>query len=286
MNPDFDRLRRREALYMGAGAAIAGLTGLAGSAVNATTSSNGQSMPAELNKSISFLRRKPGTTREQFNAKWLSEHGPGARDIPGIEGFVVGEVVDDPAAGASRAVAAPSLDGITESWQAPGIDRAAQARQYPHVREWLGAAPTYIGAIKIVVTREHVMVPPIRGGNKVMTLIYRKPEQTHDQFVEYMLKVHGPLSREVPGLRGYVLSEIIRSPAMQGLPGIPELGEPDMIGQSWMSPDPADHTPDSPERKAWLADGAANFGSFFRYLMKEHEFVTPPYGRKTKGGAA
>jgi hypothetical protein len=237
---------------------------------------------APLNKSISFIRRKSGTTPDQFKAKWLGEHGPGSLKIQGIEGFVLGEVMEDAGRARSRAGGASELDGIAESWQSPGINRAEQAKADPFVRDWLGAAPTYIGAINIFVTREHIFAPPRRGGHKVITLIFRKPEQTHGDFVRHMLEVHGPLSMNVPGLRGYVLSEIVRRPAMSALPEIPGLGEVDMIGHSWMSTDPAEQTPDSDGRSAWLEDGKANFGSFMRYVTLEHDFIAPPYAGPAK----
>lgn len=226
-----------------------------------------------LTKSISLIVRRADQTKEQFKAKWLGEHGPGARQVPDLQGFILGEVVPDPARAGSAASAGVALDGVTESWQAPGIDRAAQARENPVVRDWLGAAPSYIGAITILATREHVFVPPVRGGLKVMTLISRKPDIAHADFVRHVLEVHGPLARAVPGLNGYVLSEITRRPQM-ALPPAPGLPEIDIIGTSWLS---AQGTPDSPERRAWLADGAAHFGAFQRYAMIEHVFVPPPY---------
>lgn len=234
-----------------------------------------QSQSHRLNKSISLIVRKRGLSPEQFKARWLGEHGPGSRNIPGLQGFILGEVVADPGrrAGASPP---PALDGITESWQPPGIDRAAQAREDPRVGAWLAAAPSYIGALTIFSTREHVFVPPRRGGLKVMTLISRKPGIAREDFIRHVLEVHGPLARAVPGLGGYVLSEIVGRPSMASVPPVPGLGEIDIIGTSWLPPDPEQRTPDSPGRQAWLADGAAHFGAFVRYAMVEHAFIAPP----------
>ncbi|MEZ5708785.1 MAG: EthD family reductase [Blastomonas sp.] len=274
----FTSLPRRDILKFGTGGALATMAGGTLPLSPLLAASTETSEPADmLHKSISFIRRKPGLTLEEFHQHWLGSHGPGARQIPGIEGFVLGEIAVDPGAAQSSATGAVQLDGIAESWQAPGIRRAEQAKTNPHVREWLAAAPNYIGALNIYVTREHVFVPPKRGGKKVMTLLYPKEGQSREDFVRHVLEVHGPLSRNVPGLRGYVLSEIIRAPAMPGMPQIEELGEVGIIGQSWMSPDPDEQTPDSEGRRAWLADGKANFGSFKRFVMTEHEFVPPPY---------
>jgi hypothetical protein len=235
----------------------------------------GQGSSPLLNKSISFIVRRADLTPEQFKARWLGEHGPGARHIPDLRGFVLGEIVADPARAGSAASTGVVLDGVAESWQPPGVDRAAQANENPFVRDWIAAAPTYIGAISIFSTREHVFAPPMRGGLKIMTLITRKPGASHEEFVRHALEVHGPMARDVPGLGGYVLSEIQRRPQM-ALPPVPGLEEVDIIGTSWISADPEQRTPDSPRRRAWLADGAAHFGWFQRYAMIEHSFVPPP----------
>lgn len=265
------RYARRHLLAMGGMGLVSALAtrSPAKAAVAAPPSVDG------LRKSISLIVRKPPLTVEQFNGRWLGEHGPGSRKVPGLRGFVLGEVVADPGS-RPDAPAGPALDGITESWQSAGIDRAAQARDDPLVRDWLAAAPNYIGAITIYATREHVFVPPVRGGLKVMTLISRKPGASHEDFVRHVLEVHGPLSRDVPGLGGYVLSEIVRSAGMPGIPPVPGLGEIDIIGTSWLPAEPGRGTADSPGRRAWLADGAAHFGRFVRYAMVEHVFIPPP----------
>ncbi|MFD2498603.1 hypothetical protein ACFSTI_06760 [Rhizorhabdus histidinilytica] len=190
--------------------------------------------------------RKPPLTVEQFNGRWLGEHGPGSRKVPGLRGFVLGEVVADPGS-RPDAPAGPALDGITESWQSAGIDRAVQARDNPLVRDWLAAAPTYIGAITIYATREHVFVPPVRGGLKVMTLISRKPGASHEDFVRHVLEVHGPLSRDVPGLGGYVLSEIVRSAGMPGSRPFPGSARSTSSGRAGCPPSRAAGQPIAPD---------------------------------------
>jgi uncharacterized protein (TIGR02118 family) len=44
---------------------------------------------------------------------------------------------------------------------------------------------------------------------KVIGLLTRRPELTHEQFVKHWLEVHGPLAHAVPGVRRYVQSHII-----------------------------------------------------------------------------
>ena len=39
---------------------------------------------------------------------------------------------------------------------------------------------------------------------KVVGLLTRRPEFTHEQFVSHWFEIHGPLARAVPGVRRYV----------------------------------------------------------------------------------
>lgn len=227
------------------------------------------------NKSISLIARKPGWTREQFNEWWLGEHGPTARQIPGIRGFVLGEVVDDPRKPKGNTVVS-EVDGITMSWQDPGVDRAAQAREFPGVRKWLSDAAEYMGQIRIFGVKEHVFVRPTRGGIRVVSLLMRKKGVSHEDFIRHVLEVHGPLSCQVPGLNGYVISEIVREAKRSDIAPLAALGEIDCIGEGWLGGGGGKQTPPSAELKAWLADGAANFGLVKTFATVEHIYVPPP----------
>ncbi len=66
---------------------------------------------------------------------------------------------------------------------------------------------------------------------KVIGLLTRKPELTHEQFVKHWLEIHGPLAHAVPGVRRYVQSHIIGT---RTRPDIPETDvEIDGIAELW-----------------------------------------------------
>ncbi|MEZ4333212.1 MAG: EthD domain-containing protein [Myxococcota bacterium] len=93
-------------------------------------------------KLVFCCRRKPGMTREQFQARWLEVHGPLVRrlraELPMMKRYVqshtlagaVGDAVQD-GLRASRGVKEP-YDGITEVWfdslEAMGGGRGEAAR--------------------------------------------------------------------------------------------------------------------------------------------------------------
>ena len=69
------------------------------------------------------------------------------------------------------------------------------------------------------------------GMIKVVGLLTRKPELTHEQFVKHWLEIHGPLAHAVPGVRRYVQSHIVGT---RTRPDIPETDvEVDGIAELW-----------------------------------------------------
>ena len=66
---------------------------------------------------------------------------------------------------------------------------------------------------------------------KVVGLLTRKPELTHEQFVKHWFEIHGPLAHAVPGVRRYVQSHIVGT---RTRPDIPETDvEVDGIAELW-----------------------------------------------------
>jgi uncharacterized protein (TIGR02118 family) len=59
---------------------------------------------------------------------------------------------------------------------------------------------------------------------KVVGLLTRKPEFTHEEFVKHWLEIHGPLAHAVPGVRRYVQSHIIGTRTRSRSMGLPNFG--------------------------------------------------------------
>jgi uncharacterized protein (TIGR02118 family) len=108
------------------------------------------------------------------------------------------------------------------------------------------------------------------GVIKVMGTAYRRDDFTPEEFIKYWLDVHAPISAKAPGLRGYVVSEVIRR--LQG-----ELVTEAVVEQ-WFDDEEAFLAAGaSPEVAAAWEDVpryARTDGTF--WLMKEHIIVPPP----------
>ena len=47
---------------------------------------------------------------------------------------------------------------------------------------------------------------------KFMVVLYRRPESTHEEFRRHLQEIHGPLAKNLPGLRKYVQNIVHSDP--------------------------------------------------------------------------
>ena len=105
---------------------------------------------------------------------------------------------------------------------------------------------------------------------KLIGTAYKRDDFTTEEFFRYWRDVHAPITAKAPGLRGYVVSEVVRK--HQG-----ELDEDGFV-ELWFDDEEAlDHAMASPEEAvAWedVANYAKTTGTF--WVAKEHVYIPPP----------
>jgi len=108
---------------------------------------------------------------------------------------------------------------------------------------------------------------------KTIGTAYRRDDFTPEEFMRYWLEVHAPISAKAPGLRGYVVSEVIRK--TQG-----ELESEAFVEQWYDNEEAFMRARETPEVAAAWEDVqryAKTDGTF--WLVKEHVILPPPpYG--------
>jgi len=105
---------------------------------------------------------------------------------------------------------------------------------------------------------------------KVIGTAYKRDDFTSEAFFKYWNEVHAPISAQAPGIRGYVVSEVIRK-----LGG--EL-QADAFVEQWYDDEAAweaaSQTPQVATAWADVANYAKTTGTF--WLVKEHVLIPPP----------
>jgi uncharacterized protein (TIGR02118 family) len=105
---------------------------------------------------------------------------------------------------------------------------------------------------------------------KIYGTAYKRGDFSHDEFMRYWLDVHAPLSARRPGLRGYVVSEVVRR--VRG-----ELEAEAFVEQWFDDEESYARARQSPEAvAAWedLEKYAKPVGTF--WVAKEHILLPPP----------
>jgi uncharacterized protein (TIGR02118 family) len=216
-------------------------------------------------KCLGTAYKRDDFTTEEFFRYWIDVHAPISRKIAGVKGYVVNEVV-------RRLMGEFVTEAFVEQWF---DDEAAfeSSRGTPELEaawEDVGKYARTDGTFWLV--KEHVIIPPPTepGYVKTMGTAYKRDDFSTDEFFQYWMDVHAPISAKAPGLKGYVVNEVIRK--LQG-----ELVSEAFVQQWYATEADFEASRNSPEVKAAWAD-VANYartdGTF--WLVKEHIIIPPP----------
>jgi uncharacterized protein (TIGR02118 family) len=107
---------------------------------------------------------------------------------------------------------------------------------------------------------------------KSLTLLTRKSELTHEQFMRHWVDIHAPLAKSVPGIRRYVQTHILEE---RKRPDIPSSDlEIDGIAELWYDDrESMAKALTSPEGRALYADGALFIGRVKTYTTEERVII-------------
>ena len=105
---------------------------------------------------------------------------------------------------------------------------------------------------------------------KAMGTAYRREDFSQEDFIKYWLEVHAPISARAPGMRGYVVSEVLRKTRGRL--------HADAFVEQWFDDEEAlANAVASPEMAVAWAD-VSNYakvtGTF--WVVKEHVLIPPP----------
>lgn len=110
---------------------------------------------------------------------------------------------------------------------------------------------------------------------KMIALLKRKPDLSHDEFLDHWINVHGPLARGIPGIRRYVQSHIVTEQQRADIEDISL--KVDGIAELWFdSADSMKATHQTAEMQRLLADGATFIGQIKTFIVDEIDIDLTP----------
>jgi len=196
---------------------------------------------------------------DRLRSVWAPEGGPD----PAVRGLVVSEVL-------KHLSEAKDVRAMIQLWlDVPAIGPEGIGGLLPDAAAYRADA---------WLVKEHVFREPVERaqpdnsdtGVKLAGTAYRRDDFEREAFFKYWSDVHAPISGSVPGLGGYVVSEVV-----ERLAGT---SSADALLELWW-PDEAtfERSGDSPQQaEAWEDVGryAKTTGTF--WLMREHVLIPPP----------
>ena len=107
---------------------------------------------------------------------------------------------------------------------------------------------------------------------KSISLLTRRPELSHDEFVRHWVEIHAPLAHAVPGVRRYVQNHIEGERRRADIP-THEIAV-DGIAELWFDDRAAmDRANASPEAKRLHDDGALFIGGIKSFIVEEKVII-------------
>ncbi len=230
-------------------------------------------------KSISLLGRRDHLSHDAFVRHWVDIHVPMSHQVHGLDGYVISHITDTLTHPHAPLIRMPrEIDGIAETWADTAESQARMAAS-AEAQTWFADGAQFIGHVKSWRTEEIAIIPPVRGPApvvKVISFIARKDSYTHEAFLRHWIDTHGAMAREVPGLRGFVLSRIIGEPSRPDVPSMQVTPAVDGIAEAWFdSPGAREAMAQSAEAQRWFADGGLFIGQITSYVTTEQVVIAP-----------
>ncbi len=214
-----------------------------------------------------LCRRRPDITHDEYAEKVLRGHVPLAlRHHPTMRHYVVNIVARALTPGASEidSIGELSFDTLEDYRERLYDSPEGEATIHEDVVGFMGGADSYECTAHVHRKPDGWVVGRTTPGVKLVSGIKRKPDMTHEQFVEHWLGSHVPLAlKQGDGLAHYVTNVVDSrlSEAGEDFDGIAEIGfasQDDMRMQLFGDPDRSKVVAEDNDRfigsmRAWLA---------------------------------
>lgn len=174
-----------------------------------------------MRKIVTLVKRAPGLSVREFQARWAQAHGPIAARVPGVCRYVQSHALEK-----GYAKGELLFDGISEAWF---DDDAALATYFASeasrtveadLRPLIEPSRLVLMPVDIHVIKDGAVPSP---AVKNIEFVNRRPGMALAPFRDYWRSVHGPLAATIPVLQRYEQNHLALSqyeagePAFDGL---------------------------------------------------------------------
>ena len=245
-----------------------------------------------MRKRFVIATAKQGMSRAEFQTYWSERHGPLVAGMPGYwdftERYIQNHTLDTPAYG----VPVSQFDGVMETWL---------REDHGHKERLFAETPAYMEHVRpdeanfidptgctVMEADTNVIIDGPREGYKMLSFMRRRPDISHDAFVEHYRTIHAGIvlaSQQIMSyIPRYVQHYVIPGTQKQfGTTGEGQLPQFDAVKELWFrSLEDIETMFATEDYKTKLNPDEPNFillGGSTRFMLKEIE-ITPESARK------
>lgn len=233
-------------------------------------------MSKEMVKNIELLVRRADLSQEEFIAL-LKRDGDAIKEVSGIKGYLINEVVPTPPRKDIKAMRLPDVvDAIIEIYY-DDLESCRAVNESKAMKEWMEKRTEYVSEIKRLVALEHTVMsmPEGRLPVKNFAFLNRHVGMTHSEFIEEWIVLHGPMALGVPHLSAFMPNEVLCEMSQEGIPEA-DTGHIEGVAIAcFESIEEEMKMLPTEQAKAWFQHGGVNFGKV-RGMDSFETVVIPP----------
>lgn len=227
-------------------------------------------------KTLDLFVAKNGMDRDAFTKAWADTHAPKAAGLPGLKGYILSHIVEEPGRPDIPQLAMPQIAGVQEMWF-DSLEARQEALVKPEWRDWFAERAGFASAMKTFLVKEDVIVPvpTPRPAAKNYAFLNKNPEFDDAKFRYEWHVGHGPMGKNVPYVRGFVPCDMV---AELGQSDVPTFAADVIEGVAQAYFDSAEEELmmlKTPEAQEWFKHGSETFGLIKPFGMVETVIITP-----------
>ncbi len=227
-------------------------------------------------KTLDLFVCREGMSHGDFMSYWQDKHAPIARGLPGLKGYILSIIQEEPGRPDIPQLAMPKISAVQELWF-----ESLEARQVALAdaawQEWFADRANFAAAMKTFLLKEDVIValPSPRPAAKNYAFLNKNPSFTDEKFRHEWHVGHGPMGKNVPYLKGFVPCDVVAELGQSDVPTF-KCDVVDGVAQAYYnSAEEELMMLKTPEAKEWFRHGAETFGLIKPFGMTEVTIIDP-----------
>ena len=227
-------------------------------------------------KRIDILVRRPDLGLEEFMTELVEENGPKIKNVPGVRGYVINDIIPHNQAATVGLLYMPEFDTITEIWF-DSLEALRAAEEESAFTAWADERKALLSKQCSLVAEEMLVIVPkgTRAPLKNINFNNRKLGLTLEEYRKEWHGRHSELAYTVPHIEAFANDEVIAELPQTGVERLETELVQGVAMTHFIDDDQQNAMIASSEAKVWFSHGQQTFGRCHAYSAWERVIIDP-----------